>query len=316
MTTAIRPPAADEFDKTARRRGRTRRTLRSFSNFLYVLPALVLFAVFVLYPIVFIFQASVLEWNGFSEGKYVGFANYIKLFTNDRAFALAMRNSFYWIFLTIFPQMFIGFFLDLLLNSRVWGRNIYRAIFYMPAIVSAVVIGIVWRRIYNPFGGFLSGLADVSGLDFLAQPYLADTKVAIFSVIAVNVWQWTGWSMLLYLAGLQGIDQEMLDAADVDGVNAWQRVRHIYWPLLRHVHSTLILLGVIGALQTFALIHVMTEGGPNNATQMLPTYIFQTAFEQAQMGYASAVSVILLLLALVLSIILVRFFGARFSLSA
>jgi multiple sugar transport system permease protein/raffinose/stachyose/melibiose transport system permease protein len=316
MTTAIRPPAADELDRPASRRGRTRRTLRSFSNFLYVVPALVLFVVFVLYPIIFIFQASLLEWNGFAQGKYVGFANYVKLFTDDRPFALALRNSFYWIFLTIFPQMFIGFFLALLLNGQVWGRNVYRAIFYMPAIISPVVIGIVWRRIYNPFGGFLSGLADVTGLSFLSQPYLADTGIAIFSVIAVNVWQWTGWSMLLYLAGLQGIDQDMLDAAAVDGVNPWQRVRHIFWPLLRHVHTTLILLGVIGALQTFALVYVMTEGGPNNATQMLPTYIFQTAFEQAQMGYASAVSVILLLVALALSIILVRFFGARFSMSA
>ena len=316
MTTAYRPEASDESGVSARRGSQVRRRLRSLSNFLYVLPAVLLFVVFVLYPIIFIFQASVLEWNGYTQGKYVGFANYVKLFTHDRPFALALRNSFYWIFLTIFPQMFIGFFLALLLNGRVWGRNLYRAIFYMPAIISPVVIGIVWRRIYNPFGGFLSGLAEVTGLGFLAQPYLADTKIAIFSVIAVNVWQWTGWSMLLYLAGLQGIDQDMLDAADVDGVNAWQRVRHILWPLLRHVHTTLILLGVIGALQTFALVHVMTEGGPNNATQMLPTYIFQTAFEQAQMGYASAVSVVLLLIALTLSIILVRFFGARFSMSA
>ena len=299
-----------------KRSQRLRRRLRPFFNFLYILPALALFAVFVLYPIFYIFQASLLDWNGFSQGKFVGLDNYVKLFTNDRAFALSIRNSVYWIFLTIFPQMFLGFFLALLLNSDVWGRNIYRAIFYMPAIISSVVIGIVWRRIYTPFGGLLSDVAALTGLDFLAQPFLADTSIAIFAVIAVNVWQWTGWSTLLYLAGLQGIDQDMLDAGDVDGVTRWQRVRYILWPSLNHVHSTLILLGVIGALQTFALVYVMTDGGPNNATQMLPTYIFRNAFALSSIGYASAVAVVLLVMALVLSILQMRFLGARFTLSS
>jgi len=316
MTTNRRRTAPDEVGVRAAEGWLSGRGGRSLFNFLYILPALALFAVFVLYPIIYIFQASLLDWNGFSQSRFVGLDNYIRLFTNDRAFALSLRNSFYWIFLTIFPQMFIGFFLALLLNGQVWGRNIYRAIFYMPAIISPVVIGIVWRRIYNPFGGVLADVAARTGLDFLSQPYLANTTIAIFAVIAVNIWQWTGWSMLLYLAGLQGIEQDLLDAANVDGVTPWQRVRHILWPMLHHVHTTLILLGVIGALQTFALIYVMTEGGPNNATQMLPTYIFRSAFEQASMGYASAVAVVLLVLALASSIFLVRFLGARFSLSS
>ncbi len=296
-------------------RPRLKRALRSFNFFLYIVPALALFFVFVLYPIFYIVQASLLEWNGISQGHFVGLDNYVRLFTKDRSFMLALRNSVYWIFLTISPQMFIGFALALMLNTDVWGRNIYRAIFYLPAIVSPVVIGIIWRRIYNPFGGFLSDLGQATGLTFLSQPYLADPRMAIFASIAVNVWQWTGWSMLLYLAGLQGISQEMLDAGDVDGVNGWQRIRYLIWPLLTHVHSTLILLGVIGALQTFALIFIMTKGGPNHATEMLPTYIFQQAFEMQAMGYASAVAVVLLVVALVLSVILVRFFGARFALS-
>lgn len=315
MTTSVQSPLPGTAARARSGPSRLTRALRSFASFLYVVPALVLFFVFVLYPIIYIVQASLLQWNGISQGTFVGFDNYVKLFTDDRSFMLAIRNSVYWIFLTIFPQMFIGFGLALMVNSDVWGRNLYRAIFYMPAIISPVVIGIVWRRIYNPFGGFLSDLGLATGLTFLGQPYLADPRIAIFATIAVNVWQWTGWSMLLYLAGLQGISQEMLDAADVDGVNAWQRIRHILWPLLNHVHSTLILLGVIGALQTFALVFIMTEGGPNHATEMLPTYIFQQAFTLQSMGYASAVSVVLLVIALTLSVILVRFFGARFALT-
>lgn len=295
---------------------RHHRRLRTMSNFLYIVPALVLFFVFVLYPIFYIIQASFLEWNGITQGRFVGLDNYVKLFTDDRSFRLAIRNSIYWIFLTIFPQMFLGFALALMLNTKVWGRNIYRAIFYMPAIISPVVIAIIWRRMYNPFGGFIAEVGKATGLDFLIQPYLADPQIVIFSCIAVNIWQWTGFSMLLYLAGLQGIQQDILDAAKVDGVNVWQRIRFVLWPMLRHVHTTLILLGVIGALQTFALIYIMTKGGPNHASEMLPTYIFLQAFELQSMGYASAVAVVLLVIALVLSIIQVRFFGARFSLSS
>ena len=315
MTTSTQGPLPRTAATQRAERPRLKRALRALTNFLYIVPALALFGVFVLYPIIYIVQASMLEWNGIAQGVFVGLDNYVKLFTADRAFMLALRNSVYWIFLTIFPQMLIGFGLALMVNSDVWGRNLYRAIFYLPAIISPVVIGIVWRRIYNPFGGVLSDLGQATGLTFLAQPYLADPRIAIFATIAVNVWQWTGWSMLLYLAGLQGISQEMLDAADVDGVNGWQRIRYILWPLLNHVHSTLILLGVIGALQTFALVFIMTEGGPNHATEMLPTYIFQQAFTLQSMGYASAVSVVLLVIALTLSVVLVRFFGARFALT-
>jgi raffinose/stachyose/melibiose transport system permease protein len=291
------------------------RSLTSQEGLVFILPTLLLFVVFVLYPIFYIFQASTLEWSGISKGTFVGLSNYIKLFTSDWIFQITLRNSLYWVVLTIFPQMFLGFALAMMLNSRVIGRTIYRAIFYMPAIISPIVLGIVWQRIYNPFGGFLSDVARLTGLTFLRQAYLAEPSIAIFSCILVNVWEWTGFSMLLYLAGLQGLSQDVLDAASVDGANLWQRIRFVIWPMLRHVHLTLILLGVIGTLQTFALIFMLTKGGPNHASEMMPTYIFLQAFQLQSMGYASAVSVILLLLALVLSIFQVRVLGARFFLT-
>jgi len=281
---------------------------------LLVAPALVLFVTFVLYPIFYIFYASLLEWNGVSKGIYIGLKNYITLFAKDRVFRLCLRNSLYWTFLTIFPQMFLGFILAYILNSKLLGRNIFRAIFYMPAIISPVVIGIVWQRIYNPFGGLISDIGQALGMDFLIQAYLADPKLSIFSCIAVNVWEWTGFSMLMYLGGLQGLEKEVMDAAAVDGANLWQRIRYIIWPMLRHVHLTLILLGVIGTLNTFALIFMLTHGGPNHASEMLPTYIYLQAFPLQKMGYASAVSVVLLLLALGLSSFQVLVLGARFSL--
>ncbi len=291
-----------------------RKFISDNQGFLFILPALILFFIFVLYPIYYIFRASFLDWSGISTATYVGLKNYIEILTQDRSFHLTMRNSFYWTFLTIFPQMVMGFILAYALNSRLPGREFFRTVFYMPAIISPVVIGIVWIRIYNPFGGLLSDLGLASGLKFLMQPYLSSPKIAIFSAIAVNVWQWTGWSMLMYLAGLQGMPDEIMDAASVDGANGLQRIWYVVWPMLSHVHKTLILLGVIGTLQTFALIFSMTNGGPNHATEMLPTYIFKQGFELQSMGYASALSVILLLIALVLSLFQVLVLGSRFSL--
>jgi len=292
-----------------------RRLLGKNHGFLYLIPALVLFFIFVLYPIFYIAGASFTDWSGLGAKEYVGLENYRKLFSGDRAFELALRNAVYWTFLTIFPQMFIGFILAYILNSGIPLQNVFRAIFYMPAIISPVVVSIVWQRIYNPFGGLLSDIGFEHGLDFLIKPYLSDPGIAIFSVIAINVWQWTGFSMLMYVAGLQTLSEEVLEAAKVDGANVLQLIVRVVWPMLRHVHLMLILLGVIGTLQTFALIFMLTKGGPNQSTQMLPNYIFQQAFELNRMGYASAVAVVLMVIALSASLFQVKIFGSRFAIT-
>ena len=291
----------------------SRRWLIDNQGIFFMALAMLLFVVFVLYPIFYIFNASLYDWDGVNQAVYIGLQNYIEMFTDDRAFSLAIRNSIYWTFLTIFPQMILGFILASILTSGLPLQNLFRVIFFMPAIISPVVLGIIWQRIYAPFGGLLADIAWETGARFLLQPYLSDPKIAIFSTIAVNVWQWTGFSMLMYVAGLKGLPGEALDAAQVDGAGAWQRTRYIVLPMLRHVHLTLILLGVIGTLQTFALVYMLTKGGPNHATEMLPTHIFQKAFILQSMGYASAVAVVLLVIALSASVFQVRVLGSRFT---
>ena len=291
----------------------SRKWLIDNQGLFFMAPAMILFVVFVLYPIFYIFNASMYDWDGINEAIYVGVQNYIEMFTDDRAFALSIRNSIYWTLLTIFPQMILGFILAYILTSNIPFQNVFRIIFFMPAIVSPVVLGIIWQRIYAPFGGLLADLGREIGAMFLIQPYIADPKIAIFSTIFINVWQWTGFSMLMYVAGLQGLSQEVLSAAEVDGAGTRQRIQFIILPMLRHVHLTLILLGVIGTLQTFALVFMLTKGGPNHATEMLPTYIFQKAFTLQSMGYASAVAVVLLVIALSASIFQVRVLGSRFT---
>ncbi|MDR3496432.1 MAG: sugar ABC transporter permease [Ancalomicrobiaceae bacterium] len=287
----------------------------SLAPYLFVLPATVLFVAYVVYPILYVICSSAYSWDGINAAGFVGVANYIRLFTDDAAFGLAIRNALLWAPLTILPQMLLGFAIAYMLETGVPRQAIYQAIFYLPAIISPVVVGIVWQRIYNPFGGLLSDIGFASGLRFLTVPFLSDTKVAIYAVIAVNVWQWTGFSMLHYVAGLKGLPTETLEAAKIEGANLRQTIVYVVWPMLRHVHLTLILLGIIGTLQTFPLIYMLTNGGPNHATESLPNYIFLQAFKLQSMGYASAISVVLMVIALALSLFQVRVLGARFALA-
>ena len=280
---------------------------------LFIAPAMIMFFVYILYPIIYIVVNSLYQWDGINAKVFVSFHNFIEIFTNDSIFKLAFRNGVYWIFLTIFPQIAIGFSLAYILNYRLRGRTLARAIIYMPVIISPVVIGIVWQRIYNPFGGLISDIGIKTGAVFLSQPYISDPKIAIFSTILVNVWQWSGFSMLMYLAGMQSISEEIFEASTLEGATKRQEVRHIIWPMLKPTHLNLILLGVIGSLQTFDLVYVLTNGGPNNASQMLSTYIFLRAFKLQSMGYGSAISVVTLLFVLILSLVQIKVLGAKFT---
>jgi len=259
------------------------------------------------------FFRSVYQWDGVNPATFVGLKNFIEILTGDYGFWLAMRNALYWAPTTVVAQMIAGFALAYILTSGVPFQSIFRAIIYFPAIVSPIVVGIVWQRIYNPFGGLLSDIGAARHIPALMIPFLSDPKIAIFSVIVVNIWQWTGYSMILYVAGLKTIPKEILEAGALDGAGVFKRITWIIWPMLRHVHLTLILLGIIGTLQTFPIIYVMTQGGPNHATEMLPNYIFTQAFRLQAVGYASALSVILLLLALGLSVFQMKVFGSRFT---
>lgn len=284
---------------------------RNIPGLLFLLPALALFAVFVAYPIYYNIQASTLDWDGVNPGTFVGVENYLRLF-QDPTFLITLRNSAYWIPLTIVPQALIGFLLALALNRGIAGSTVYRAVFFVPAILSPVVVGIVWQRILDPFNGVVTSVGDATGIEWLGGNFLADPGTAIFAVIFVNIWMWTGFSMLFYLAGLQLIDQSVLEAAKIDGAGGFQTILRITFPLLKSTHLSLLLLGIIGSLKTFELVYVLTQGGPAHASEMLPTYAFQQAFQLQSVGYASTISVVLIVIAVAASLSMVRVFGAGF----
>lgn len=281
----------------------------NITGYLFILSALLFFLIYILYPIFFVGWSSVFEWSTLKNMKFVGFDNFIRVF-QDEVFWKAMKNSLIWIVTTVPIQAAIGFFLAYIIEDRLKsGRGFFRTAFFLPVATSVSVVAIVWGKMLQPYQGiithYLSEIGIKGQINILGMP-----ATAIFGCIIANIWEWTGWSMIMYVAGISQISEDMKEAAKIDGATRWKEIRYIYLPALASTHKSLLMLGVIGSLQTFGLIYTMTGGGPNHASEMPGTYIFQTGFTNQQMGYASALSMVTLLFALVLTVIQVKGLGA------
>jgi multiple sugar transport system permease protein/raffinose/stachyose/melibiose transport system permease protein len=271
------------------------------SGYWFLAPAFFFFLIFILYPIIFVISGSFFSWSTLSEMKFIGLDNYLEII-GDRVFRITMKNTVLWFFITIFTQAAIGFALAYIIEEKlINGRLFFRTLYFIPVVTSVVVIAIIWSNLYSPYNGpigsFLTKLGFHGPFNFLG-----DVHNVIFALIAVNIFEWTGWSMAMYIAGLTQISVEMKEAARIDGVTGFPLIWRIYLPILSHVHKSLIMLGVIGSLQTFALIYSMTSGGPNSASEMPGTYIFRTGFTMQRMGYASAISTVVLIFTLIATV--------------
>jgi ABC-type sugar transport system permease subunit len=258
-----------------------------------VLPALVLFCIFVLYPVGKGFWVSLHRWDGLSEMIWVGVNNY-KFVIDDDVFWKAMWHTFkFAIVVTIVKNVF-GLLLAIMLNQKIRGQAFFRGATFLPVTFSFVVIGVLWSWIFNPTFGLLNYFLESVGLEFLIQGWLSDPKIALWSVMWVDIWKWTGFHMVLFLAGLQGIDEEYYEAASIDGAGRWQSFRHITIPLLNQVIAVSVLLSLLGAfVSNYDVVYVMTGGGPFHSTEVAMTWIVSTTFRFARVGKANAMSMIL-----------------------
>ncbi|MBE3559786.1 MAG: sugar ABC transporter permease [Ktedonobacteraceae bacterium] len=271
-----------------------------WTGWIYVIPGLALFSVFLLFPIIYNVINSLSQGDA-SIVESWSLQNYFQI-ADDDVFWIALRNSLTWVVCTTLIQMALGFFIALLLERViVRGRAIYRTILFLPMVVTPTVIAIVFQNIYAPQYGLVYGLFQHLGMADRFPDLLSSQATATYAVIAVNVWQWVGYYVLLYSVGIATIDDELIAAAEVDGASVWAQLRYIFFPLVRSTHLSLLIFGPIQALQQFPLIYLMTTGGPANATQVMATYIFQKGFLENNMHYASAISIILLILALVIA---------------
>ncbi|HEY7468013.1 MAG TPA: sugar ABC transporter permease [Acidimicrobiia bacterium] len=272
----------------------------------FLLPALLLYGVFVLYPIVQSFRYSGYDWNGLEPlTNWVGLDNFKTAFA-DPLFIEALTHNAIIIVLSLALQIPFAVALAVLVSRRLKGRGLYRTMYFAPFVLSEVVTGVVWRQIYRPEGLLDMILASV-GLENLTREWLADPQIALYSLFFVISWKYFGLHMVLVIAGLQTIPVELEEAAAIDGASWWQGFRYVTLPLLGPIIRVSMFLSIIGALQLFDLVWVTTKGGPVNATATMATYLVDWGFRRGQFGYASAVSVIIFGLSLVVALLYQRF---------
>jgi ABC-type sugar transport system permease subunit len=276
----------------------------------FVAPQLVLVAAFTLYPIVMTHVYSLYEWPGFGPlDRFVGLRNYTRILADD-LFWNAFQKSFIFMAGTVALQLPLALFIAILLNSeRLYGRNVYRTLFFIPVVTTSAVIGIVMRSIFASHDGLVNNGLQILGLIDRPIRWLAQGDTAMLALVLVASWKWLGIKMIMWLAGLQSLPAELYDAAKVDGANYWQTFRHITVPLLVPVGVVVLLFSIVDALTAFDLIFTMTEGGPGFATEFMELYIYRYAFTSfagglPQLGYASAAGVFFGLTVFLISLVL------------
>ena len=259
---------------------------------------LAVFAILVVWPLLSSFYYSFTNWNGFdSRYEYVGFRNFARIYT-DKLFLNAAINTAIWMAAAIVLPTLLGLCLALLIDSRVPGGSLFKTVFYLPICLSAVVVGQIWVWIYQQDWGLLNTVIWAVTGEQPTIAWLARPATALGSVIVAWSWQQTGLSMVIYLAGLVSIQEELLEVCEIEGATTWQRVRLVIIPLLTPATIVVIALSVINSLKGFDILYIMTGGGPFHSSDTLAMHMYNESFKKYLMGYGSAISVVLFLIAL------------------
>jgi raffinose/stachyose/melibiose transport system permease protein len=273
---------------------------------LFVLPALALYAVFVILPVIQAMQYSLYKWNGLTPlTDFVGLQNYVTAF-NSKTFMTSVGNNLLIVVLSLFIQIPFSLALAVLLNRRFPGRAMFRLLFFLPYVLSEAVTGIVFSLMLQPDSVVDSSLRNV-GLEGLIQDWLGDSTLVMVTLFVIISWKYFGFHMIILLAGLQGIPKELEDAALIDGADRRQAFRYVTLPLLGPTLRVSVFLSMIGALQLFDMVWVMTGGGPVYASSTMAIAMFKAGFRSHQFGYGSALAVILFLFCLVVALLYQRY---------
>jgi ABC-type sugar transport system permease subunit len=284
------------------------RRRRKFAPYLWVLPAVLVYAIFKLVPMVAGFYLALLQWDGIEPAKFVGMQNFQRML-EDEVIVLTLLNNAKYAIGTVIGKTLLSLFLALLLHQALRGRSFYRTALFLPVVMSFVVVGILWSWLYNGQFGLVNNLLQRLGLNFLILDWLGDPKVALWSLVVVDIWKWYGFHMVIFLAGLQTIPGELYEAARIDGAGRWQQFWHITLPLLQPVMLVNVTLSLMGGFGVFDIPYVMTEGGPANSTTVMALHIYIRGFKFYKFGYAAALSYVLLTLVTVLAAIQMRLMG-------
>ncbi|MFD8424402.1 carbohydrate ABC transporter permease [Streptomyces sp. NPDC059466] len=305
LTTAARKTTPVPTPPRGRRAGGPRRTPPMVLAF--VLVPLLAEAVWVFWPALQGFYLALTSWDGVSAPRFVGLANFREMLHDD-VFRTAAVDTVLWLLLFGGLSALLGLATALLLQQERRGVGFYRAALFLPVVFSLVATALVWQAIYQP-DGVLNQLLQAVGLGSLRHAWLADQDTALYAVIVPALWRQIGYVMVLYLAGLKGIDPALYEAAKVDGAGRWQSFRHVTLPQLRGVNAVVLSVIVIDSLRSFDVVWSLTRGGPYHSSELLSTYMYSTAFQSLRLGYGSALAVVIFLLAFgVIASYLVRAF--------
>ena len=276
--------------------------LRRYTHLWFALPALLVYGLFVIYPTLSAFWLSLYDWSGFGgQMDFVGLDNFKEALTSPVVYRASWHNLLFFVAIFLF-QNTVGLFLAVQLDARPRFVETYRAILFLPVIISLVATGFIWSLMLSPHIGFLNPLLKDLGLGFLARPWLSDTTWALPTVIIVQSWHLLGWAIVIYLAGLQNIPRELLEAAEIDGATSWQSFWRVSFPLLAPAFTSLTVLTFIQMFRVFDIVYVLAGpmGAPAGYTDVLGTLIYRTAFgassinpASARLSYAIAISVIM-----------------------
>lgn len=277
----------------------------------FIAPAMLLIGLFVVVPCVWGIGMSFFQYDAIADARFTGLHNYQRLIHDPLVWS-TLGNTALYVLLTLPTGLALALAVALALHQKwCWGRDWLRGIYFLPNITSLAAVAFVWQWIMNPEYGLAN--AGLRSVGLKGVGWLSDPTLAMPSVAAVGIWQGLGFTILIYLSGLRGIPEEVHEAAKIDGAGAWATFRNVTWPLLMPTTMFLTIMGIIGGFQVFQSVYIMTGGGPLDKTRVYLFYLWQTAFQNLEMGYASAMAVLLFLIVMLLTVIQWRFYGRRLS---
>ncbi|MCR4996460.1 MAG: sugar ABC transporter permease [Butyrivibrio sp.] len=286
-----------ERDKSALKQKRNKELKKGLTVFVFLLPGLLLFVSILIAPILVSLYKSLYDWNGFTDGTFIGLANYKELFTNGSIkFMISLKNSLILALFSVFIQLPLALLLALILGRKPKGERFYLTVFFMPVLISTVVIGQLWLKIYNPDYGILNRFLEAIHLGSLKHIWVGDPKTALGSIVVPTIWQYVGYHMLLMYAGVKGVSPDLREAAMIDGATKWQTDRFIVIPIIKPIIRVSVIFAVTGSLKTYDLVRILTDGGPYQTTEVPSTLLEYMLFLRNRYGMGSTISVMLIAL--------------------
>jgi putative chitobiose transport system permease protein len=277
--------------------------------FLFLIPGVIILGAFIFYPMLNAIWLSFTDYNIVADAEFIGMENYKELFA-DALFWKVLGQTLLYLIIVVPALVILPIFLAILVNQQVKGIGFFRSAYYVPVVTSMVVVGIAWKWVYAD-RGILNYILESFGLIDEPINWLTSTSTSIFAVMVVTIWKGLGYYMVIYLAGLQSIPDDLYEAADIDGATKWKQIWHITVPLLMPSIMIVTIMSSISAMKVFEEIYVMTGGGPLNSSKTLVFYIYEEAFDKLQMGYASAAGVVLFVITLIFSVINIKFMSKK-----